>query len=488
MIVITNWRDSRHPETGGAEVVCHELARRFAADGEDVVLLSAAVAGAPREEDHDGYRIVRGGGKFTVYLFALVWLFLHRRQVTGVVDSQNGIPFFSPLAVSRRTPVLLLLHHVHQDQFAKYFPGPVAAFGRWLEGPASAKVYGRRGIVTVSPSTRTGARRRLRLKGDIWVSPPGWSVTESVLTNPPARTAHPSVVCLGRLVPHKRTELVLEAFPTVLARVPDATLTVIGRGTEAPRLHELATTLGIAEAVTFRDDLDDEGRDAAVATGWLTVNASQGEGWGLSVVEANALGVPALAFRRPGLRDSIVHGETGWLIADEDDLGTAIANALDEVAEPVRAKEFAERTRQWADRFTWAAMADRISDAMAAERCRLGMGGGDRRTTSDLGTVVTIPVRLLPDDWQTKIRDTDTWYQRDDVVSVLCRSADARTAGYLLERLGINGSAELADGFSVAVARTSDLLKHSVKTAYVVRPNEPANAGPSGATADRGDG
>ncbi|GAB7192566.1 glycosyltransferase family 4 protein [Kineococcus sp. NUM-3379] len=461
MLVITNWRDSRHPEAGGAEVVCHELAERFAARGEDVVLLCAAVAGAPRAEERDGYRIVRAGGRFTVYLFALLWLLRHRRQVTGVVDSQNGIPFFTPLAVRRTTPVLLLLHHIHQDQFEKYFPAPVAAFGRWLEGPASRFVYGRRGIVTVSPSTRTGARRRLRLRGDIWVTPPGWSVTESVRTDPPARTAHPSVVCLGRLVPHKRTELVVEAFGAVLREHPEATLTVVGRGPEAGRLHRLAADLGLTGSVTFRDDLDDVQRDRVMASAWLTVNASQGEGWGLSVVEANALGVPALAFRRPGLRDSIVPGETGWLLDDDADLGAAIAGALGELRDEGSARRTAQHARRWAARFTWDVMTERIGHALASEARRLSLGEDDQRVSSDLSTVVTLPVRVLPENWRSAVRDTDVWELTGDTVTILCRSADSQTVEKLLGRLGVLDTAELGEGFSVSVARTADLLRLS---------------------------
>ena len=57
----------------------------------------------------------------------------YRKYIRGVVDSQNGIPFFSPLVVRRRTPVLMLLHHVHTDQFGLYFPPLVARAGAWLE-------------------------------------------------------------------------------------------------------------------------------------------------------------------------------------------------------------------------------------------------------------------------------------------------------------------------------------------------------------------
>src|SRR4051812_43352941 len=110
-IVVTNWRDLKHPQAGGAELVCQEFAAQAAAAGYRVTLLTASVQGQPRRESVDGYTIRRAGGQFTVYLHALIWLLLNRRSVDAVLDSQNGIPFFTPLAVSRRTPVILLLHH-----------------------------------------------------------------------------------------------------------------------------------------------------------------------------------------------------------------------------------------------------------------------------------------------------------------------------------------------------------------------------------------
>ena len=121
-LVLTNWRDSSHPQAGGAELCCEQLAERFAAEGHDVVFLTAAVHGESAVEERNGYTIRRRGSRFTVYPWALLWLAMHRRSLEGVVDSQNGIPFFTPLAVRRKTPVVLLLHHIHQQQFAGYFP------------------------------------------------------------------------------------------------------------------------------------------------------------------------------------------------------------------------------------------------------------------------------------------------------------------------------------------------------------------------------
>lgn len=458
MLVITNWRDLDHPEGGGAEVVCQELAARWAAAGRDVVLLCADVEGRPAVEHRDGYRIVRAGGRLTVYARALRWLFEHRGEIEAVLDSQNGIPFFTPLAVGRRTPVLLLMHHVHQDQFAKYFSRPMAAVGRWLESTGSRTVYGRRGVVAVSPSTRTDTRRRLRLPGEIWVAPPGWSVTEAVRLDPPARSEEPVVVCLGRLVPHKRTHLVLRAFPSVLARVPNARLVVVGRGTEAHALRDLAGELSIAARVEFREDLDDAGRDAVMAAAWLSVNASQGEGWGLSVVEGNALGTPALAYRRPGLRDSIVHEQTGWLLDDAEDLGDGIVNALEELSDEGRARQLSQHVRRWASRFTWETMLERIDVAFSVEERRLALGKQDRRSQSDVSTVISFPTAVLPLEWSALVRAGDVCDVSGDVLTIVCRGSDTEGVARLLDRLGIR---DHDASLTVSVARTADLLRTS---------------------------
>lgn len=451
VLVIVNWRDLDHPEAGGAEVVCQELARRLATRGWHVIVLAAAVGGRPSIEERDGYWIRRAGGRFTVYMHALAWLARYRRRIAAVIDSQNGIPFFSPLVIPRTTPVLMLLHHVHQDQFTSYFSPPVARLGRFLESTVSRAVYADRGVLTVSPSTRADARRRLGLRGEIWVAPPGWSVQRQ---HDPQRTAHPSVLCVGRLVPHKRTHLVVAAFAGVLRTHRNATLTVVGRGPERDRLIDQARALGIDHVVTFRDDLDDDSRDALLSTAWLTVNASQGEGWGLSVIEANALGVPVLAYRRPGLRDSIDHGRSGWLLDDADDLGRAISDRLTELGDPQAAATYRANSLWWADRFTWDAMTDRVAAALASEHSRLNHGPAERRVRSDAAVVVTIPSHLLPDGWQQRARDGDVVQIDSATVSVLCRGADTSSAQRLLERLGVDDDTQV----TIRVAETSDLL------------------------------
>lgn len=454
ILVIANWRDLDHPEAGGAELVCQELAAYYASIGHDVVLLTAAVAGRPRAESRDGYRIIRGGGRLTVYSHALWWLLRHRGRVGAVIDSQNGIPFFTPLTLSPRTPAVMLLHHVHQDQFAGYFPAPVAALGRWLESTASRCIYGLRAVVAVSPSTRTDARRRLGLRGSLWVAPPGLSVTPATDVT---RSTLPTIVTVGRLVHHKQVAEVVSALPAVLRRHPSLTMTFVGRGPERDPLIALADSLGVSHAVEFRDDLDDEGRDRALAGAWMSVNASQGEGWGLSVLEANAQGVPVLAYRRRGLRDSIVDGETGWLIDERVDLASAISDRIDDLSYGDIADRFNRNARSWAAEFTWQAMAERILHTLAWEQERLTASDSKQRTMSDAATVLTIPLDALPENWEQRLRRSDLHRVDGDDLRVLCLDTDIAAARLVLERLELSHS-PYADRVRVDVARTRDFL------------------------------
>ena len=65
----------------------------------------------------------------------------------------NGIPFFSPVVVSRRTQVLCLVHHVHDRQFAAFLPRWLAVLGCFVEGPVARLLYRRCVTITVSESS-----------------------------------------------------------------------------------------------------------------------------------------------------------------------------------------------------------------------------------------------------------------------------------------------------------------------------------------------
>jgi glycosyltransferase involved in cell wall biosynthesis len=458
LLVLTNWRDGRHPEAGGAEEVCEQLAVCFARHGWEVVLLTSAIDGRASRESRDGFEIIRRGGRFTVYPWTLLWIAWHRRSIRAVIDSQNGIPFFTPLVVSKRTPVLLLLHHVHHALFPHYFSPLAARVGQWLESSGSRLVYGDRAVVAVSPSTRRGARRDFRLRGEIFVVPPGCRAMGSERPGKRPRSVYERIVWVGSLVPQKRVGLILDAMPELLAAFPRLELHLVGDGPERGALVAQAQHLGLVDHVTFHGSLDQEARDEQIRAAWLSVTASESEGWGPGVIQCNAQGVPMLAYRRPGLRDSIRHHDTGWLIDEDQPLAPAVAEALRMLADPEFAEGIGVRAQRWVSRFTWDEMAKQIVDILLAEEGRLRHRRDDRRSRTDLSTVAVVPFDLLPEGHTLHFRPTDRSLVGPDGLVLLLRGTDTESARTALRRAGLSESAVNHPSVQTMVARPRDLV------------------------------
>ena len=357
-IAIANWRDPWHPDAGGAERYAWEIGRGLADRGARVVFLTARAPGQARRGRHDGIMVARMGGRFTVYPRVLGWLLARRRSFDAVLDCQNGIPFFTPCVLPRRVPVLCVVHHVHTDQFGVHFPRWMARAGRLLEGPAARLAYRRHACVAVSPSTVAAMRERLRWAGDIYLVPNG-----APPPGPP-RPAGPgrSVTWVGRLVAHKRAELLLP----VAQRLAGSGLTVevIGRGPAEASLAAAARDPG--STLRLHGFVPEPRKQELVAGSLLHLNTSQGEGWGLCVLEAAAVGVPTVAFDVDGLRDAIWDGRTGWLVRDGETIEDAAERAVKELADPARRREVAAACRRWASCLSWDRSAERMAALLLA--------------------------------------------------------------------------------------------------------------------------
>ena len=152
-VLFLSWRDLGNPLGGGAERYLHRLATGLAARGDVVSVRTARYPGAAARELVDGVRYLRCGNADTVFPTTL------RDLATGrlgrpdvVVDCQNGIPFFSRAVT--RSPVVVLVHHVHREQW-RVAVGPVAArVGWWLESSVAPPFYRGCRYVAVSPTTR----------------------------------------------------------------------------------------------------------------------------------------------------------------------------------------------------------------------------------------------------------------------------------------------------------------------------------------------
>lgn len=357
--MVLSWRDLGNPDSGGAEVFLAEVCARLVERGWRVTQMSAAFPRADREQWQRGVRVLRRGGRLTVFAHALAWQFTGRfGGHDAVLDVQNGVPFLSPL-VARR-PVAVLVHHVHREEWRMLF-GPITGrLGWWLESRLAVRVYAGRPYVTVSEHTRA----ELAALG---VPPQRISVVHNGAHPCVATTAEkdpgPLVCFLGRLVPHKRVEHAIEAVAKLRTELPDLRLEVVGGGDWADQLRRAAADLGVADAVTFHGHVDAATRDRILARSWVLALPSVKEGWGLAVLEAAAQGTPAVAFRSAGgVAESVVDGETGMLADDPEDFTARLRTLLVDGAERAR---LGANARARAATFSWDATADELSRRLA---------------------------------------------------------------------------------------------------------------------------
>ena len=359
-IAIANWRDPWHPEAGGAERYSWEMARGLVARGARVCYVTARAPGQTRRDSRDGITIARMGGRFTVYPRVLGWLLCRRRSFDAVLDCQNGIPFFTPWVLPRRVPVLCLMHHVHTAQFGVHFPGWMAWAGRVLEGPVARGAYRRHACVAISPSTVAAMRERLRWTGDIYLVAPGAPAADGEPPGPAPTT----LSWVGRLVVHKRAERILPVAQRLEAG--GYTIDVVGRGPAAEALAGAVAARGLGGVVRLRGFLPEADKQAVVARSLLHLNTSQGEGWGLCVLEAAALGVPTVAYDVDGLRDAVRDGRTGWLVRAGETIEDVTERAIKELADPARRKAIGAACQEWAARLDWARSTARMAELISS--------------------------------------------------------------------------------------------------------------------------
>src|SRR6187549_491617 len=227
-IAVLNWRDTTHPEGGGSERYIEQIAADLVADGCEVEVLCSRHPGVPRRLRRDGVLYRHAGGRWTVYLRALATLMRARlsgRRPDVVVDVHNGIPFFARLVAG--CPVVVLVHHVHREQWHVVFAPWLAAIGWWLESWLSPRVHRGCQYIAVSEVTR---RELVALGVDESAVAVVHNGTRPVAAGAPARDDTPSLVVLGRLVPHKRVEHALEALAVLGPEFPGLHLRVIGEG------------------------------------------------------------------------------------------------------------------------------------------------------------------------------------------------------------------------------------------------------------------
>jgi glycosyltransferase involved in cell wall biosynthesis len=307
-ILFIAWRDLANPRAGGSEVLVDQLASGLLTRGHRVTLLCAGpVAERP-------YQVRRSGGTYSQFVRAPLAYLRHFRNTDLIVEVCNGMPFLVPLW-SRR-PAICLVNHVHAELWPIRFRPPVSTVGRRVESTVMPWVHRKNLFLTVSSSTAESLERmgvgqdRIRQICNGVVRP-----------DPPTpRSPDPLFLALGRLADYKRLDLLLRLWDRV-RHVTGGQLVIAGDGPERARLEALA-----GPGVVFAGRVSEQEKHRLMCSAWLLVHPALIEGWGIVVAEAAIRGTPAVAFDVPGLRDSVVPGETGMLVRTEGEFASAWAS------------------------------------------------------------------------------------------------------------------------------------------------------------------
>ena len=210
-------------------------------------------------------------------------------------------------------------------------PNGLAQLGHAIEHRMAPPIYRRSQIVTLSSSSKNEIVERLRIPPErVTVSPPG---VEPAFSPGGERSEAPLVVAVGRLVPVKRFELLIDGLVRLKARHPELRAVIVGEGYERPRLEALIAGHGAGGWISLPGYVPDDELISLYRQAWVVASTSLREGWGMTVTEAGACGTPSVVTRISGHEDAVVHGRSGLLVDDRDGLVAALDTTLaDEVA------------------------------------------------------------------------------------------------------------------------------------------------------------
>lgn len=349
-VLVINWRDMKNPEAGGAEIHIDEILKRKPGDWE-VDFVSAAFPGCLPREMINGYTVTRISHN-TLFNFGFRWYWnrvLSRKGYDLVIDDVSKIPLATPSYI-RTTPLIGLLHHVHGKSLYSQLPWPLAFYVVAMEKHLLYR-YQDIPFLVVSESTRDELARDYRFR-DLHLCHNGIDFESYASAYCDIRNKPDTLFYFGRLKKYKRVDHVIRAFAEIRDTRPAAKLIIAGKGDDESRLKEIAGNLGLGTSIEFLGYVDEQTKRELLSLSKLYLNASEKEGWGISVIESNAAGLPSVGYRVEGLRDSILDGKTGFL-AENGNIQD-MAGKIRIILESTELQEKMSRNAmEWARRFSW---------------------------------------------------------------------------------------------------------------------------------------
>jgi len=357
--LMLNWRDPHNLLSGGAERVTLAYLGALVERGHEVVWFANDFPGAVPEEVVQGIRIVRGGGIGSSVLAARRW-YRQQPRFDLVMDQHHGIPWYTPWWCG--TNHVAYIHEVLGPIWNAFYRWPLSQVGRWQER-WTHWLYRRVPFWTASESTMTCLRRH----GVNHITIIRYGVNTQALPElEPKPLVQPlKLAVVSRLAPNKRVDECLRTLSALRQRGLAASLQVVGSGENEAALKQQAAQLQLTDSVAFTGPLPETEKDAILRRAHFLLHTSIREGWGLNVIEANAMGTPAAVYPVEGLIESTLHDRTGLVAAAEtpQSLADQIVGVL---ADDARYQRYRRAAWDRAKTLHWSQVLPRACDWLEA--------------------------------------------------------------------------------------------------------------------------
>ena len=310
-ILWMSWKDSDHPEAGGAEVVKRELCKRLILGGHEVIQIASGFPNCKLISDTDEGKIIRVGGRFTVYWHVYRYYKKHLKTWPDVViDECNTVPFFSSFYV--KSPSIMMVHQLAREIWFYQMPKPIALIGFLVE-PLYLWLLRKNKVITVSLSSKRDLVRHGFKANNINIISEGISIAPATTLDNLKKFPNPTVLYLGSIRAMKRPIDVIFAFRIAKERIKNLKLIIAGSGS-GPYFKKFIDLIKKSPTdIQYLGRVLEKQKKELLQNSTVIIATSVKEGWGLIITEAASQGTPAVAYDVDGLRDSVRNGITGVL-------------------------------------------------------------------------------------------------------------------------------------------------------------------------------
>ncbi len=310
---------------GGGEKRYYEVLKRLAAKGHTIDLLCMGIEGVEKYEYIDGINVYHLGPRIKTppkrslldfarfSSAAYSWLLRHNYDIIEANPWISMIPvsFAARLKRTRSTTVIHDLSSGKSDQWIGF-----SRYAGFFEKILVRLRFD--GIICVSNNVRERLVKEYALKKEkISVFYDGVDI-KFIDSVPAPKKAKGTICFVGRLIPHKHVDDLIDALRLVKRDIPSIKLKVIGGGQELASLREKAAKLNLGKNISFLGVIPDKDLIKEVKGSQLLVLPSTREGFGIVLVEAFACRIPCIAYRSDGVVEVIDDSENGYLIGQRD--------------------------------------------------------------------------------------------------------------------------------------------------------------------------